>query len=139
ELDAATYRFLTLIGRFDESGAWADQGALTCAHWLSWRVGLELGAAREHVRVARALSSLPLISDALRLGQLSYSKARALTRVATPETEALLLGMARDATASQLERICRHFRSALRVAIGERPEDEEHVRWVRERETASGL
>jgi hypothetical protein len=105
----------------------------------SWRVGLELGAAREHVRVARALSSLPLISDALRLGQLSYSKARALTRVATPETEALLLGMAHDATASQLERICRHFRSALRVAIGERPEDEEHLRWVRERETASGL
>jgi hypothetical protein len=89
--------------------------------------------------VARALSSLPLISDALRLGQLSYSKARALTRVATPETEALLLGMAHDATASQLERICRHFRSALRVAIGERPEDEEHLRWVRERETASGL
>jgi Domain of unknown function (DUF222) len=108
-VDAATHRLLTLIGRFDEAGGWADHGALTCAHWLSWRVGLDLGAAREHVRVARALPDVPLIADALRRGQISYSKVRALTRVATPENEAALLAMARSSTASQLERICRGY------------------------------
>jgi Domain of unknown function (DUF222)/HNH endonuclease len=136
-LDAATHRFLTLIGRFDDAGGWADHGALTCAHWLSWRVGLDLGAAREHVRVARALPGLPQIDDALRRGQISYSKVRALTRVAS--AEAALLGMARASTASQLERICRGYRLALRNATGERPEDEIETRWVRERETATGL
>jgi hypothetical protein len=138
-LDAATHRLLALIRRFDEAGGWADQGALSCAHWLSWRIGLELGAAREHVRVARALADLPLVDDALRQGRISYSKVRALTRVATPDTEASLLEMARASTASQLERICRGYRTAMRNAAGERPEDEADHRWVRERETGPGL
>jgi Domain of unknown function (DUF222) len=138
-LDAATHRFLTLIGRFDESEGWGQQGAITCAHWLSWRVGLELGAAREHVRVARALRELPLIAAALQRGQVSYSKVRALTRAATPENEGALLDLALASTASQLERICRGYRLALRNATGERPEDEVELRWVRERETATGL
>jgi hypothetical protein len=138
-LDAATHRLLVLIRQFDEAGGWADQGALSCAHWISWRVGLELGAAREHVRVARALADLPLVGDALRQGQVSYSKVRALTRVATAATEASLLEMARSSTASQLERICRGYRRAIRNAAGERPEDEVERRWVRERETETGL
>jgi len=138
-IDAATHRLLSLIRRFDEAGAWYDQGALSCAHWLSWRVGLDLGAARERVRVARALGDLPIIEDALRHGEISYSKVRALTRVATPENEASLLGMARSSTASQLERICRGYRRALRGLLGDRPEDEVERRWVRERETESGL
>jgi len=138
-IDAATHRFLILIRRFDAAGAWCDQGALTCAHWLSWRVGLDLGAAREHVRVARALGELPLIDDALRQGQVSYSKVRALTRVATAENEVSLLAMARSSTASQLERICRGYRRALRGLLGDRPEDEVYRRWVRERETELGL
>ena len=79
-LDAATHRFLTLVGRFDESEEWGQQGALTCAHWLSWRVGLELGAAREHVRVARALRALPLIDAALQRAQISNSKVRAYAK-----------------------------------------------------------
>jgi hypothetical protein len=138
-LDAATHRLLTLIRRFDEAGGWADQGALSCAHWLCWRIGLELGAAREHVRVARALADLQLVDDALRQGQVRYSKVRALTRVATPSTEAALLEMARFSTASQLERICRGDRRAMQNATGQRPEDEAHYRWVRERETETGL
>jgi hypothetical protein len=138
-LDAATHRLLTLIRQFDDAGGWADQGALSCAHWLSWRIGLELGAAREHVRVARAIADLPLVDHALRQGLVSYSKVRALTRVATPATEATLLEMARSSTASQLERICRGYRAALRNAAGERPEDEVEHRWVRERETEAGL
>jgi hypothetical protein len=138
-LDAGTHRLLTLIRRFDDAGGWADQGALSCAHWLSWRIGLDLGAAREHVRVAHAIADLPLVDDALGRGQISYSKVRALTRVATPATEASLLEMARSSTASQLERICRSYRLALRNASNERPEDEPDRRWVRERETDEGL
>jgi hypothetical protein len=138
-LDAATHRLLTLIRRFDEAGGWANQGALSCAHWLSWRIGLDLGAAREHVRVARALAELPLLDDALRHGRLSYSKVRALTRVATADSEESLLEMARSSTASQLERICRGLRIAMKLSPAERPEDEADFRWVRERETESGF
>src|SRR5262245_53566636 len=91
-LDAATARLLDLIREFDTRGGWGN-GFRSCAHWLAWRVGLELGAAREHVRVARALGSLPRLSQALARGELSYSKVRALTRVATPETEERLLAV----------------------------------------------
>jgi Domain of unknown function (DUF222) len=82
-LDAATARLLTLLREFDAHGGWAN-GCRSCAEWLSWRVGLEPGAARERVRVARALGELPELAAALARGELSYSKVRALTRVATP-------------------------------------------------------
>src|SRR5215831_16670813 len=77
-LDAGTHRLLADIRVFDEREMWAAQGCLTCAHWLNWRCGIGLGAAREKVRVAKALGGLPLIDEALRLGQVSYSKVRAL-------------------------------------------------------------
>ena len=82
-LDAATARLLALIREFDERHGW-NTGFRSCAHWLAWRVGLDLGAARERVRVARALGTLPRLAEALARGEISYSKARALTRVATP-------------------------------------------------------
>ena len=84
-LDAASARLLTLIQEFDARGGW-NTGFRSCAAWLSWRVGLDPGAARERVRVARALATLPLLAEALARGKLSYAKVRALTRVATPET-----------------------------------------------------
>src|ERR1700756_2390328 len=86
-LDAATARLLELIRAFDARGGW-NTGFRSCADWLSWRGGLNLGAARERVRVARALGTLPHLAQALARGELSYSKVRALTRVATPDTEA---------------------------------------------------
>ncbi len=109
-LDAATHRLLTDLRRFDQEKGWARQGALSWAYWLNWRCGIALGAAREKVRVAQALGGLPLLDDALRQGQLSFSKLRAMTRIATPENEATLLELARHSTASQLERICRLYR-----------------------------
>ena len=83
-LDAATARLLDLIREFDARGGW-NNGFLSCAHWLCYRVGLEMRAARERVRVARALGTLPRLAQALARGELSYSKVRALTRIATPE------------------------------------------------------
>src|SRR4029079_13814529 len=94
-LDAATYRLLMDLHEFDERGGWAKQGALSCAHWLSWRVGWSLVMAREHVRVAGKLPGFPTIGDALRRGEVSYSKVRAMLRVATPANEFLLLEHAR--------------------------------------------
>ena len=108
-LEAATARLLDLIREFDARGGW-NTGFRSCAAWLSWRVGLDLGAARERVRVARALGTLPELAQALARGELSYAKVRALTRVATPETEARLLGVGRAGTAAHVERIVRGWR-----------------------------
>ena len=87
-----------------------SQGAQSCAHWLSWRIGLDSATAREKVRVARALGQLPLLDAALAAGRISYAKVRAITRVATPGTEGRLVEMAACATGAQLERICRRYR-----------------------------
>jgi len=137
-IDAATHRLLVLIRDFDLAGGWHQQGALSCAHWLSWRIGMGLGPAREKVRVAHCLAGLPLIDEALRCGELSYSKVRAMTRVATPASEAELLRQARLTTAAQLERICRFYRQA-RSSAGEDPRVIEDRRWVETRETDDGM
>ena len=114
-VEAATARLLDLIRDFDARGGW-NTGFRSCAAWLSWRVGLDLGAARERVRVARALGTLPLLAQALARGELSYVKVRALTRVATPETEERLLGVGRAGTAAHVERIVRGWRRVDRHA-----------------------
>jgi hypothetical protein len=114
-LDAATARLLDLIRDFDARGGW-NNGFRSCADWLCWRVGLDLGAARERVRVARALGTLPRLAQALAHGELSYSKVRALTRVATPETEERLLAVGRAGTAAHVERVVRGWRRMDRKA-----------------------
>ena len=114
-LEAATARLLDLIREFDARGGW-NTGFRSCAAWLSWRVGLDLGAARERVRVARALATLPLLARAVATAELSYAKVRALTRVATPETEEQLLKVGRAGTAAHVERIVRGWRLVDRIA-----------------------
>ena len=114
-LEAATARLLDLIREFDRRGGW-NTGFRSCAAWLSWRIGLDLGAARERVRVARALGTLPLLAEALARGELSYAKVRAITRVATPETQERLLGVGRAGTAAHVERIVRGWRCVDRKA-----------------------
>jgi hypothetical protein len=134
-LDAATHRLLECIRRFEEANGWHEQGALSCAHWLAWRVGWDPATAREKVRVARALGRLPAIDGALRLARLSYAKVRALTRVATPENEAKLLEMALLATGAQLERLCRGYREVLDGERAPTPEE----RSVRQRLLPGGM
>ena len=113
-IQAATYELLVLIHQFDQRDGWS--GFTSCAHWLSWRIGLAPGAAREKVRVARALADLPLLSDALRRGRISYSKVRAVTRVATPDTEQTLLDVALAGTAAHVEQVVRAWRRVDRTA-----------------------
>jgi hypothetical protein len=111
-LNAANYRWLTLIGEFDRRNGWADGKLPSCAHWLNFKCGLNLGAAREKVRVAHALVDLPQIAASMARGELSYSKVRALSRVACPATEEALLMIALHGTAHHVERLVQSYRRA---------------------------
>jgi hypothetical protein len=113
-IDAAMHRLLGDIRRFDAERGWYHADFRSCADWLSWRVGWDLGTARDRVRVAQRLGELPQIDAALQRGAISYSKCRAMVRVATPETEASLLTCAETTTAAQLEKICRRFQAVQR-------------------------
>jgi hypothetical protein len=123
-LAAATCRFLLLLGEWDRREGWAGPGIRSLAHWLSWRCGLAPVTAREQVRVARALSQLPTLKETFATGRLSYSKVRAITRVADPATEAALVELALAGTAAHVERVVRGTAQARSL-------DQEHMRHAR--------
>ena len=125
-LHAATYELLVLLREFDERAGW-NNGFLSCAHWLHWRTGIHLGAAREKVRVAKALASLPLVSAAMQRGAISYAKVRAVTRVATQQNEASLVDLALCGTAAHVERFVRAWRRVDRVEAA-RETEARHLR-----------
>jgi hypothetical protein len=128
-IHAATCRWLLLIAEFDRREGWGTWGCRSCAEWVSWRCGIAPVAAREHVRVAHRLESLPRIREAFAEGRLSYSKVRALCRLEDVEREDDLLSLARHATAAQLERLVRAYRGvvAVEAAAGG---DRAFERWV---------
>ena len=138
-IHAATARLLALVAELDRREAWAEEGLLSCAHWLSWHTGLDLGAAREHVRVARALTGLPETAAAFGRGELSYSKVRAVTRIARPETEADLLAMAREGSTAQVERLVRAYRRADPAAEQTRAVAQQEARWLQTRWAEDGM
>ncbi len=116
QLNAANYRWLILIAEFDRRNGWSDAVTRSCAHWLNWKCGIDLGAAREKLRVGHALEGLPRIAAAMARGELSYSKVRALTRIATAATEETLLMIALHGTAEHVEKVVRSFRRAQEAA-----------------------
>ena len=109
-INAASYELLVLVRRFDERGGWLKWGFSNCSEWLHWRCDLSLSAARERVRVAHALKTLPAIASAFASGELSYSKARSLTRVARPDNEEALKAFALKTTAARVDERCRELR-----------------------------
>lgn len=123
-IHAATCRWLELVAEFDRREGWAEWGCKSCAHWLSWQCALAPSAAREHVRVAGRLAELPLIRAAFGRGELSYSRVRALARVATADLEPALLEIARHSTAAQLERTLRAYRGVVERELS--PADRAH-------------
>ena len=112
---AAESRLLTLIHQFDEKEYWAQQGLCSCAHWLNFKCGIGMNAAREKVRVAHALAELPKISEAFARGALSYSKVRAMTRIADEKNEDYLLMIAEHGTAHHVEKLVSKYRTAKRL------------------------
>src|ERR1044071_1615288 len=111
-LNAAQHRWLTLVAEFDRRQGWSDGACRSCAHWLNFKCGIDLGAAREKVRVAHALEGLPKISASMARGEVSYSKVRAMSRIATVEIEDYLLAIALHGTAQHVEQLVRQFRRA---------------------------
>src|SRR4029079_15754860 len=109
-INAANHRCLVLLAEFDRRQGWSDRATQSCAHWLNWKCGIAMGAAREKVRVARALENLPKISAAMESGMLSYSQAREITRIACAATEGHLLMIAEHGTAEHVERLVRAYR-----------------------------
>lgn len=86
---AAECRFLQLLAEFDRRDGWGGVGVRSCAHWLSWRAGMSMRTATEHLRIARALENLPRVRAEFAAGRISYSKVRAITRVTGSDTAAL--------------------------------------------------
>lgn len=128
QINAGCARWLELVAEFDRREGWGGTGCRSTCEWVAWRCALTSRSAREHVRVARALPALPEIRAAFARGELSYSKVRALTRVADHESEAELVELARHATAAQLERMVRAARRAS-AADADEAHRESFVRW----------
>jgi hypothetical protein len=116
---ASSYELLVLIRRFDERAGWLKWGFANCSDWLHWRCDLSVSAAREKVRVAHALKTLPVIAAAFSSGELSYSKVRALTRVATLDNDETLLAFALKTTAARVEDRCRELRCGTAESVTE--------------------
>lgn len=93
-----------LAAAFADSVEWAAAGAPTPAHWIAQAADIEVSTAREWIRVGRRIRELPRLARAFELGQLSYTKVRVLTRIATVSTEADLLTIGRSVSAGQLPR-----------------------------------
>jgi len=110
QISAATFRLLRLIAECDARRAWSGWGVGSCAHWLNWKCGIDMNAAREKVRVARAFGELPQISAAFESGEVNYPKVRAMTRVANANNEDYLLNIARHDTAAHVEGLVRRYR-----------------------------
>jgi len=128
------YELLTYIRAFDECGGWQRDGATSCASWLEVHAGLGACKAREHVRVARALDVFPAIDAALASGEVSYSKVKAITRVATADNEAYLVDAARANTAAELASKCSKIRCE-QVDLGIRAAFDTDRRWVSRTDT----
>ncbi len=138
-MDAAMHRLLADLREFDRGGGWEAQGFRSCAQWMAWRLGWSVGTCREHLRVAHSLEKLPKIDEALRTGEVSYSKVRAMTRVATPDNEAVLVGQAEVTTATQLETVCRKYATVLREDDKPTPKSDADRRYVTRRELPDGM
>jgi len=119
-INAATCRFLLLVTEFDRREAWGGEGIKSAAHWLNFKCGISMGAAREKVRVARALPALPRVSESFAKGELSFSKVRTITRVATPDNEQYLLNIAQHGATAHIELLVRSYRRVERIE-GETP------------------
>jgi hypothetical protein len=116
-INASTYELLVLIREFEDRAGYLKWGLKDAVEWLSYRCDLSRSAAYEKVRVARALRKLPAISDSFSTGELSYSKVRALTRVAGDHNEQDLLGFALRTTATRVEERCRELRFGMDMSI----------------------
>jgi hypothetical protein len=127
-LAAAECRWLEMVAEYDRRRAYESWGCLSMAYWLNWHCGLDLRSARDKVRVAHALERFELIRQAFAAGRLSYSKVRAITRVASPATEGDLVMLAEHAPTEHVERIVRAYRRCIDIEQERRDVQDRHAR-----------
>ena len=136
---------LKLIAEFDDREAWVDGGGVkSCAHWLCRKCGIAMGAAREKSRVAHCLQDLPLIDASFATGEISYFRVRAMTgapaaRLATPETEEVLLNIARHGTASHVEQLVSKYKCVKRNMEDEAEQEREESRKLLYHQDSDGM
>jgi hypothetical protein len=135
-INIATYELIALIREFDERAGFLKWGFDNCAAWLAWRCDFSAATAREKVRAARALKTLPLLTRAFAAGELSWSKVRELTRVANERNEASLVEFALRHTSSHVTGRCRELRmgDAASINVAERAFDRRSLRVHRDTE-----
>ena len=109
-----------MIRAFDEARGWERDGQCSCKQWLSFRTGMAMSTAYDHVRVARKLAQLPVIDEAFAKGQHCYSKVRAMTRVADESNDRELMEAGCQMSGAELELHCRGLR-LREQGRGERP------------------
>ena len=103
--------------RAEQLKVYLSFGHVSLYEYMERVLGYAPHAARERMRVARALAALPQTAAALARGALTYSAVRELTRVSTAETETAWLAAADGMVANQIERLVAGH------APGDRPED----------------
>ena len=134
-INAQEYEFLVLLREFDLRQGWKAYHFNNCAEWLNMKCGVAPCTAREKLRVANSLFDLPQTSAAFQRGDLSYSKARSITRVATPSSESHLLEFALKATAAQVDKHC-NMAATRKTAATCTAVDAHHGRWAGRRRCA---
>ena len=138
-LNAATFRFLALIAEFDRNKGYERHGLVGTAQWLNWQCGIGTVAAREKVRVARALERLPQISAVFARGEVSYSKVRAMTRVASAANESVLVSIALHGTAAHVEKLVRKYQWVERAEAARRAQVQHESRGLHYFFDAAGM
>jgi hypothetical protein len=109
------------------TGAHRHLGYASFAEYVERLFGYKPRVTEEKLRAAQALESLPEMNRALRDGELSWSAARELTRVATAATEGEWLRATLGKTVRQVEKLVSGRKLGDRPGDAERPEARRHV------------
>jgi len=110
EISSQHADLLELLVRFDDQQAWKQSGASHCAAWMNAEIGISTKLSWEYLRVGRRLQSLPTLQALFRVGKLSWSKVRLITRVADSDNEKTLCHAALDASVTEVKRLCDGYR-----------------------------
>src|SRR5712692_3080562 len=110
-MDRTESAWLEVLADYDDAEGWAADGQLSCADWLSWRLGMGRSTAFEKLRIAHELRRRPQVAAAFAAGEISYSAVRALTRIdrPDPEVDEALLELAKHHPVIDLERAVRCY------------------------------
>jgi len=98
-------------------GLWRRYGYASLVEYMEREMGYSPRAALDRLRVAKAIEELPQIADALTTGELSFSAAREITRVATPDTEQAWIAATEDKNLRQVEELVSGHK------LGDTPDD----------------